>query len=112
MHFPGITSTFTDLVNCVIFFCFSLAEALALTKKHLGLTNLRLALANTASLSSSVKTIAVCAGSGASVIGQQNLYLYRSVADPNCTGILYSEVLPYRYLYSSSSVMEFLQCCK
>ena len=46
-----------------------LSQALAMTKKHLGMEHLRLAVANGASLDSSVRTIAVCAGSGGSVLG-------------------------------------------
>lgn len=46
-----------------------LGEVVARTKEHLGLPHLRLALANGAELTSQVETIAVCAGSGASVLG-------------------------------------------
>eukprot|EP00092_Neocalanus_flemingeri_P027741 GFUD01030113.1.p1 GENE.GFUD01030113.1~~GFUD01030113.1.p1 ORF type:complete len:367 (-),score=97.87 GFUD01030113.1:62-1162(-) len=46
----------------------TLTQALAITKKHLGMEHLRLAMANDADLESSVRTIAVCAGSGGSVL--------------------------------------------
>jgi putative NIF3 family GTP cyclohydrolase 1 type 2 len=42
-----------------------LGEVVARTKAHLGLSHLRLAMANGAELTSPVETIAVCAGSGA-----------------------------------------------
>ncbi len=42
---------------------------MSLTKTHLGLSSLRLAEGQGSSLASTVRTIAVCAGSGASVIG-------------------------------------------
>ena len=47
----------------------NLEEAVARTKKHLGLAHFRLALGNDRTLESSVKSIAVCAGSGARVLG-------------------------------------------
>jgi hypothetical protein len=47
----------------------SLEEAVSLTKTHLGLSRLRLAEGQGSTIASTVRTIAVCAGSGASVIG-------------------------------------------
>jgi len=47
----------------------TLDEAVARTKKHLGLGHIRLALGNDRNLDSKIKSIAVCAGSGASVLG-------------------------------------------
>ena len=47
----------------------TLEEAVTRTKKHLGLSHLRLALGNDRNLESKIKSIAVCAGSGASVLG-------------------------------------------
>ena len=47
----------------------NLEEAVARTKKHLGLAHFRLAVGNDRTLESNVKSIAVCAGSGASVLG-------------------------------------------
>ena len=46
----------------------TLEEAITRTKKHLGLDHVRLALGNDRNLESKIKSIAVCAGSGASVL--------------------------------------------
>ena len=46
----------------------TLEEAVTRTKKHLGLDHFRLALGNDRNLESKIKSIAVCAGSGASVL--------------------------------------------
>jgi len=46
----------------------SLREVVERTKSHLNLSHVRLALANNVSLDSMIKSIAVCAGSGASVL--------------------------------------------
>ena len=46
----------------------TLEEAVTRTKKHLGLDHIRLALGNDRNLESKIKSIAVCAGSGASVL--------------------------------------------
>ncbi len=53
---------------------FSLEEAVSLTKAHLGLSRLRLAEGRGSSLATPVRTIAVCAGSGASVIGTHPVF--------------------------------------
>ena len=47
----------------------TLEEAVTRTKKHLGLDHIRLALGNDRNLESKIKSVAVCAGSGASVLG-------------------------------------------
>ncbi len=55
-----------------------------LTKTHLGLSSLRLAEGQGSSLASTVRTIAVCAGSGASVIGTvPSTFFIASVKDPD-----------------------------
>ncbi|KAM9462094.1 NIF3-like protein 1 [Clarias gariepinus] len=54
----------------------SVAEALQRMKKHLGLPYLRLALGNHRTLDSEVKSVAVCAGSGASVLQGVKADLY------------------------------------
>jgi hypothetical protein len=62
----------------------SLEEAVSLTKTHLGLGSLRLAEGQGSSLATPVRTIAVCAGSGASVIGTvPSTYFIASVKDPD-----------------------------
>jgi len=47
----------------------TLGKALGITKDHLSMEHIRLAMANGASLESPVRSIAVCAGSGGSVLG-------------------------------------------
>ena len=47
----------------------TLARALDITKEHLSMEHIRLAVANGVNMDSTVKTIAVCAGSGGSVLG-------------------------------------------
>ncbi|KAB5555285.1 hypothetical protein PHYPO_G00031960 [Pangasianodon hypophthalmus] len=54
----------------------SIAVALQRMKKHLGLPHLRLALGNQKTLDSVVKSVAVCAGSGASVLQGVKADLY------------------------------------
>ncbi|XP_017338492.1 NIF3-like protein 1 [Ictalurus punctatus] len=54
----------------------SIAVALQRMKKHLGLPYLRLALGNQKTLDSAVKSVAVCAGSGASVLQGVKADLY------------------------------------
>ena len=46
----------------------TLEEAVTRTKKHLGLDHFRLALGNDRTFETNIKSIAVCAGSGASVL--------------------------------------------
>jgi hypothetical protein len=55
----------------------SLEEAVSLTKTHLGMSSLRLAEGQGSSLATPVRSIAVCAGSGASVIGTLPAYRIR-----------------------------------
>jgi len=45
-----------------------LSQAISITKRHLGMEHIRLALANGAGLEDKIMTIAVCAGSGGSVL--------------------------------------------
>ncbi|XP_030629937.1 NIF3-like protein 1 [Chanos chanos] len=54
----------------------SVAESVQRMKLHLGLSHLRLALGNQQTLESTVKTVAVCAGSGASVLQGVKADLY------------------------------------
>ncbi|KAI0216902.1 NIF3-like protein 1 [Lamellibrachia satsuma] len=54
----------------------TLKECIDKTKHHLDLKNLRLALAIGANLGSPIKTVAVCAGSGASVLKDVSADLY------------------------------------
>lgn len=61
---------------CVLDEPVSVAEAVQKMKTHLGLPHLRLALGNQKTLDSLVKTVTVCAGSGASVIQGVKADLY------------------------------------